>query len=72
VPDDLSIAGFDDSELAEFVHPGLTTVRADPYAFGEAAARTLNQLVDGDSAVQDVELPPARLIIRRSTAKLED
>lgn len=72
VPDDLSIAGFDDSELAEFVHPGLTTVRADPYAFGEAAARTLNQLIDGDSAVPDVELPPARLIIRRSTAHLED
>ncbi|WP_203589752.1 LacI family DNA-binding transcriptional regulator [Streptomyces sp. SID13031] len=77
VPEDLSVAGFDDSELAEFVHPGLTTVRADPYAFGEAAARTLNQLIDGDgllsgTAVPDVELPPARLIIRRSTANLED
>ncbi|GAA0962769.1 LacI family DNA-binding transcriptional regulator [Kribbella koreensis] len=73
IPDDLSVAGFDDSELAEFVHPGLTTVRADPHAFGEAAARTLNQLIDGDgSAVPDVELPPARLIIRRSTANLED
>ena len=73
VPEELSVAGFDDSELAEFVHPGLTTVRADPYAFGEAAARTLNQLIDGDgSAVPDVELPPARLIIRRSTANLED
>ncbi|WP_020392959.1 LacI family DNA-binding transcriptional regulator [Kribbella catacumbae] len=72
VPDDLSVAGFDDSELAEFVHPGLTTVRADPYRFGEAAAQTLNQLIDGDSGVPDVELPPARLIIRRSTAHLED
>jgi DNA-binding LacI/PurR family transcriptional regulator len=73
VPDDLSVAGFDDSELAEFVHPGLTTVRADPYAFGETAARTLNLLIDGDGAVvPDVELPPARLIIRRSTANLED
>jgi DNA-binding LacI/PurR family transcriptional regulator len=72
VPDDLSIAGFDDSELAEFVHPGLTTVRADPYAFGEAAARTLNQLIDGEGPVPDLELPPARLIIRRSTAILED
>lgn len=67
VPDDLSIAGFDDSELAEFVHPGLTTVRADPFGFGEAAAQTLNQLIDGAGPVPDVELPPARLVIRRST-----
>ena len=74
VPDDLSIAGFDDSELAEFVHPGLTTVRADPFSFGSVAADTLNQLIDGDADVSDVELPPARLIIRRSTATplLED
>jgi DNA-binding LacI/PurR family transcriptional regulator len=72
VPDDLSIAGFDDSELAEFVHPGLTTVRADPYAFGEAAANTLNQLIDGTGEVADVELPPARLVVRRSTARLEE
>jgi DNA-binding LacI/PurR family transcriptional regulator len=68
VPDDLSIAGFDDSELAEYVHPGLTTVRADPYRFGEAAALTLNQLVDGAADVPDTELPPAQLVVRGSTA----
>lgn len=68
VPDDLSIAGFDDSELAEYVHPGLTTVRADPFRFGEAAALTLNQLVDGAADVPDTELPPAQLVVRGSTA----
>ncbi|MGW5193928.1 LacI family DNA-binding transcriptional regulator [Kribbella sp. NPDC004138] len=68
VPDDLSIAGFDDSELAEYVHPGLTTVRADPFRFGETAARTLNRVVDGETDVPDVELPPAELVVRRSTA----
>jgi DNA-binding LacI/PurR family transcriptional regulator len=68
VPDDLSIAGFDDSEIAEYVHPGLTTVRADPFRFGEAAAQTLNQVVDGVTDVPDVELPPAQLVVRRSTA----
>jgi DNA-binding LacI/PurR family transcriptional regulator len=68
VPVDLSIAGFDDSELAEYVHPGLTTVRADPFRFGEAAARTLNRVVDGETDVPDVELPPAELVVRRSTA----
>jgi DNA-binding LacI/PurR family transcriptional regulator len=68
VPDDLSIAGFDDSELAEYVHPGLTTVRADPFRFGEAAAQTLNRVVDGETDVPDVELPPAQLVVRNSTA----
>lgn len=68
VPGRLSVAGFDDSELAEFVHPALTTVRADPFGFGEAAARTLNLLVDGEEPVADVELAPARLVVRRSTA----
>lgn len=68
VPDDLSVAGFDDSELAEYVHPGLTTVRADPFQFGVAAARTLNRVVDGDTDVPDVELPPAELVVRRSTS----
>jgi DNA-binding LacI/PurR family transcriptional regulator len=68
VPTDISIAGFDDSELAEFVHPGLTTVRADPFGFGAAAAQTLNRLVDGDGEVPDFELPPARLVVRQSTA----
>jgi DNA-binding LacI/PurR family transcriptional regulator len=68
VPGRLSVAGFDDSELAEFVHPALTTVRADPFSFGEAAARTLNLLIDDGAEVADVELPPARLVVRRSTA----
>jgi hypothetical protein len=43
-------------------------VRADPFGFGAAAAQTLNRLIDGDGEVPDVELPPARLVIRRSTA----
>ncbi|HZX06509.1 LacI family DNA-binding transcriptional regulator [Kribbella sp.] len=68
VPDDLSIAGFDDSELAEYVHPGLTTVRADPFRFGVAAAGTLNRVVDGETDVPDIELPPAELVVRRSTS----
>jgi DNA-binding LacI/PurR family transcriptional regulator len=72
VPGELSVAGFDDSELAEFVHPGLTTVRADPFGFGEAAARTLNLLIDEGGEVADVELPPARLVVRRSTATPAD
>lgn len=66
VPRDLSITGFDDSELARYVYPSLTSVRTDPLRWGEAAARTLLHLVaDGHAA--DVDLDPAHLVVRTST-----
>jgi DNA-binding LacI/PurR family transcriptional regulator len=67
VPGELSITGFDDTELAAHVSPGLTSVRSDPFGWGRAAARTLLDLIDGKRAA-DVEMPPARLVIRASTA----
>lgn len=66
IPDDLSVTGFDDTDLAGYVHPALTTVRADALGWGEVAARTLLALVDGEDVI-DTELPPAELILRRST-----
>jgi DNA-binding LacI/PurR family transcriptional regulator len=66
LPRDLSIAGFDDSELARYVFPSVTSVRSDPLVWGEQAARTLLTVVATGSA-DDVELPPARLIARAST-----
>jgi DNA-binding LacI/PurR family transcriptional regulator len=66
LPDDLSITGFDDSELARYVFPSLTSVRTDPLSWGEAAARTLLELVATGRA-DDVELEPARVVTRAST-----
>jgi DNA-binding LacI/PurR family transcriptional regulator len=69
VPDDLSITGFDDTDLAGYVHPALTTVRADARSWGEVAARTLLRLIEtGGQDVADTALPPAELILRRSTS----
>ncbi len=67
VPGELSIAGFDDTELAAHVSPALTSVRSDPFGWGGAAARTLLDLIDGKRAA-DVEMPPARLVPRASVA----
>jgi len=66
VPDELSIVGFDDTELAAHVQPSLTSVRSDAAGWGRAAARALLDHIEGRSA--DVELPPARLIVRASTS----
>ncbi|MGH3877555.1 MAG: LacI family DNA-binding transcriptional regulator [Actinophytocola sp.] len=71
IPDDLSITGFDDTDLAGYVHPALTTVRADARGWGEVAARTLLAVIDGEideQQVADTALAPAELILRRSTS----
>lgn len=67
IPDDLSITGFDDTDLAGYVHPALTTVRADARGWGEMAAHTLLGLIEEQSA-DDTALPPAELVLRRSTS----
>ncbi len=67
IPEDLSVTGFDDTELAGHVHPPLTTVRMDALGMGRSAARLLLHLVETGGA-QDAELPPAEPVMRRSTA----
>jgi DNA-binding LacI/PurR family transcriptional regulator len=66
VPDEISVVGFDGTELGCHTHPSLTTIRSDPEHWGAAAARTLLVLVAAGSA-PDVELAPAELVPRRST-----
>jgi len=68
VPKDLSITGFDGAELGQHTYPTLTTVVADPLAWGRAAAEVLLRQVTTGQA-DDVELPPARLVIRGSTGR---
>lgn len=68
VPDDVSIVGFDDVELASHVTPKLTTVRQSLHEMGRLAAGLLSRLIDG----QPVDAPrielATRLIVRDSTA----
>ena len=66
LPDQLSIVGYDDSELAAHVHPSLTSVRSDAVGWGRAATRVLLDSLDGPQS--DVELAPASLVVRSSTA----
>lgn len=67
VPQDLSVTGYDDIELAGHLNPPLTTVRGDPRTWGRAAAAALLALVDG-AEPGDTDLPPATFVPRGSTA----
>jgi LacI family transcriptional regulator len=67
VPHDLSIVGFDDTELARNAVPRLTTIRQPLAELGRTAVSVLNRLIDGQSTeTLRVELA-TRLIVREST-----
>ena len=69
VPDDLSIAGFDDSLVATVVWPQLTTVRQP---IKEMAAKAVKILIEKCRAESDenpnMELLPTEIIMRESTS----
>lgn len=68
VPDDLSVIGFDDTVLAAYVTPALTTVHVDAVTWGRMATTTLLRLVE-DGAADDVQMSAPRLVVRESTAR---
>jgi DNA-binding LacI/PurR family transcriptional regulator len=66
VPHDVAVVGYDDIELAQYVHPSLSTIR-QPIAHGGEA------LVDALLAIfrdrrPDSKILPTELIVRESSA----
>jgi len=68
VPEDLSIVGFDDTQLASMASPPLTTVRQPLHEMGAVAVRTALRLAAGETIESHhVELA-THLVVRGSTA----
>ena len=67
VPHDLSVTGFDGTDIGAYLFPSLTTVTTAVPEWGRQAAQLLLRVIAGDD-VDDIELPPARLVIRESSA----
>ena len=69
VPQDVSITGFDDIELAEVVEPRVTTIHVPHKRMGHAAAQLLLDLREGKSDCQSVEFE-THIIMRESLGRL--
>lgn len=69
IPGDVSVVGFDDIPLCEYLPVPLTTMRVPTFEMGEVAARMLLRHVESKDAVppQRVDLE-ATLVVRLSTA----
>lgn len=66
IPDDISIVGFDDIQIAEYVHPALTTIRQDTKLIGKTAATLImDQMANKKKAHMSVKIPVS-LVTRRS------
>jgi LacI family transcriptional regulator len=68
VPEDLSVVGFDDIQLAPHVNPPLTTLRQDKLGLGAAAGDALVARIAGDPDRPPLRTLPVELIVRGSTA----
>ncbi|MFC7614835.1 LacI family DNA-binding transcriptional regulator [Actinokineospora soli] len=66
VPDDVAVVGFDDIAIAAHTTPTLTTVRQPSHEMGEAAARLLLRLLDGEPAPEGPVVIPTSLVVRES------
>jgi LacI family transcriptional regulator len=66
IPEDVSVVGFDDIDLASIAAPPLTTVRVPKKEFGSIAARTLLSLVREDVPRKPVIVMPTQLVERAS------
>lgn len=70
VPDDISVIGFDDIEMAAYAEPGLTTIRQDRAGLGRLAAQELLARLRGEQKTEGayVIYAPVALIERGTTA----
>ena len=68
VPEDISVMGVDDIQIAAFVNPGLSTIRHDLYQVGIEACNRLVQLINGE-ITECSDLLPTSLVVRGSTAR---
>lgn len=69
VPRDISVVGFHDAVIADYLLPPLTTVRMPLAEMAETAVQTLTRLIDGtDAQSVVVETPEPIVIPRESTS----
>jgi LacI family repressor for deo operon, udp, cdd, tsx, nupC, and nupG len=67
VPADISIVGWDDITVAQYLHPALSTVTQHPFDDGRTAAQLLLAAIGGREFAQPVWMPNPRFVPRESS-----
>lgn len=72
IPDDLSLIGFDDIDLAQEVRPALTTVHVDKVMMGVVGVRKLIERAENPGGSAMTTTISTQLIVRESVARIGD
>lgn len=70
IPQDLSIVGFDDIDLASYTVPPLTTMRVPKEEMGRIAVRLLIERIQGIRSLPVKVVVPTELVVRKSCGVL--
>jgi DNA-binding LacI/PurR family transcriptional regulator len=68
IPEDLSIIGFDDIEIAQYATPPLTTIHQPRPLLGQRAMQMLHRLLNEEDVSSEILM--GQLIIRDTTGAL--
>ena len=71
VPDEISLMGFDDLEIAQYMTPGLTTVKQQISAKGEKAVELLIRNINEPELTKQELILPVSLVERGSVRKIK-
>lgn len=71
VPEDISVMGFDDLEIAQYMTPGLTTIRQDISGKGEKAVELLMNNINEPALTKQEQILPVQLMERGSVKRLD-
>ena len=72
VPEDISIAGFDDIEVAAYCNPPLTTVKVPAYEIGQIAFKILLEMISHNSDQVQQYCLDTSVIVRGSCRELDN
>lgn len=71
IPEEMSVIGFTNEPVSQFIAPSLTTVSQPSYEMGQVAAQLfLEQLENGNAVPFVTKVLPTELLIRNSTRRI--
>jgi LacI family transcriptional regulator len=67
IPEDIAVAGFDDSDYAAIAVPSITSVRQNLVGLGTAAVEAMLRMLDSPDNPPPASVLPVELVVREST-----